>query len=534
MIAEPNQLDRSFGRFLAAHSDASGDLLFKAGCTVSQARRGGHICVPLHEVEPSMDVAGLKEMLLATPLVGGAGEYCPLIIQHDLLYLQRYFKYETVVADYINRAMATRSPLEAFALLDTLFPRRLDEVDDQRRAAESSLCHPFSVISGGPGTGKTTTVAKVLALHLTRNPELRVMLCAPTGKAATRLEESLRWVCAGLAVPQDVREKIVQPVKTIHRLLGFGRAGFRYTVDNLLPADLVLVDEASMVDLPLMASLMAALPPDCRLILLGDAYQLSSVQPGAVLAEICAGGKVDNEPPVIVTLGKSFRFQEESGIRLLADAVKQGDGRAALAILQDERYGDVRLVPQDLSALVPEVCQGYSGPTPEEMLAGFAKVGVLCCHRSGDYGVEDVNAKAMALLGYQPHRYYHGLPLMILANDHNLGVYNGDTCVVVEENGRFYACLQTVTGLRLILVRKLPLHGPAYGITVHKSQGSEYDDVAFLLPPGVSRVLGRELVYTAVTRARKKVTIYGEPGQLVDAVARKVVRVSGLARRLKG
>lgn len=533
MSGDLNQLDLSFGRFLAAHSDVACDLLFRAGRLVSQARRGGNICVELQMVDSSIPVVRLREELLSTTLVGGAGDYCPLIIHNDLLYLHRYFNYETIVVDFIKRATGASLPQGVEESLEPLFPRENGGTNYQRLAAESSLCHQFAVISGGPGTGKTTTVAKVLALHVSLNPDMRIMLCAPTGKAATRLEEALREVCAELAVSAEIREKIVQPVQTIHRLLGFARSGFRYTADNLLPADLVLVDEASMVDLPLMADLMGALPLGCRLILLGDAYQLASVQPGAVLAEICAGGKPEQEPPAIVTLKKSFRFAEDSGIRLLAESIKQGDGKGALDILQDEKYSDVTLVPHDVASLASTICRVYTGETPGAMLAGFAKIGVLCCHRTGDYGVVDINTQAMAHLGREIHQYYHGLPLMILANDHALGVYNGDTCVVVEQDGRFYACLPGAEGVRMILVRKLPVHGPAYGITVHKSQGSEYDEVAFLLPPGGSQVLGRELIYTAITRARRKVVVYGEPGQFVDAVGRRVVRMSGLASRLK-
>jgi exodeoxyribonuclease V alpha subunit len=390
------------------------------------------------------------------------------------------------------------------------------------------------VISGGPGTGKTTTVAKVLALHIGLNPDVRIMLAAPTGKAATRLEESLAETLGELEIMEAYGALSVQ---TIHRLLGFSASGFRYNARNLLPADLVLVDEASMVDLPLMADLMKALPPDCHLILLGDAYQLSSVQPGAVLAEIYAGEEESaGGGPVrgIVTLRKSFRFKEDSGIRLLADCIKRGDGRAGLRLLEDENYADVSLIPHDVSTIITSSCQAYAGATPEAVLTGFYKLGVLCCHRSGDFGVEDINTQVMHHLGYKLHQYFHGLPLMILANDHNLRLYNGDTCVVMEEDGRFYACLQNKDGMRMIPVRKLPSHAPAYGITVHKSQGSEYNEVAFLFPPGASQVLGRELVYTAITRARKSVVIYGTAQQFVDAVAHRVVRVSGLSKRLSG
>lgn len=529
---EYNQLDISFGRFLASHCSDGAELLFKAGRGVSQARRGGNVCMLLQQVEPSMDGAALHQALLATKVVGQAGAYCPLIIHGEYLYLHRYFTFETGVVGFIQRAaVVPEPPVTSLELLDQLFPQVGEEVDYQKQAAYSSLVHFFSVISGGPGTGKTTTVAKVLALHLGLNPSLRIMLAAPTGKAATRLEQSLAETCLGLDLGH--KEKIAGPVQTIHRLLGFRRSGFKYNAEKLLPADLVLVDEASMVDLPLMADLMAALPENCRLILLGDQYQLASVQPGAVLGEICAGKKdASGAVPAIVTLEKSFRFKGESGIRLLADFIKQGDGAAALRVLADGRYPDVTLAPHDTHGVITEIQASFKGDEPEELLAGFRKLGVLCCHRMGTFGVEGINKQAMKMGNSALGQYYQGLPLMILANDHALGLYNGDTCVVLEEDSRFYACFKTAEGLRRIPVRKLPTHAPAYGITVHKSQGSEYADVAFILPEISSKVLGRELVYTAVTRARNRVTIYGAAAQFTDAVARRVVRVSGLAGRL--
>jgi exodeoxyribonuclease V alpha subunit len=533
MGVERHQLDISFGRFLAGCSPESADLLFKAGWAVSQARREGHVCVDIRQVDPAMDPSALREALLATKPVGVAGDYCPLIIHGEYLYLHRYFKFETIVVDFIeNRSAVIEQPVGAADLVGRLFPHSEDEPDQQRQAALSSLVHSFLVISGGPGTGKTTTVAKILALHFGLNADLRVMLAAPTGKASARLEESLADAIVHLDVPQDIKDKMGLPVQTVHRLLGFSRSGFSYNADNPLAVDLLLVDEASMVDLPLMADLMLALPETCQLILLGDQYQLASVQPGAVLGEICSGQQdTIDELPSIVTLEKSFRFRQDSGIRLLADFVKEGDAESALQVLQDEKYSDVALLDYNIDELLFVIQAGYKGGNPEEILAGFSKLGVLCCHRSGLFGVEDINARVIKSLNQTDKHYFHGLPLMILANDHEQKLYNGDTCVVVEEDSRFYACFKTSEGLRKILVRKLPAHVPAYGITVHKSQGSEYTDVAFLLPEGASKVLGRELVYTAITRARKKVVIYGTPEQFSDAVVRKVVRISGLGQR---
>ncbi|MDA3832793.1 MAG: exodeoxyribonuclease V subunit alpha, partial [Spirochaetales bacterium] len=416
-----------------------------------------------------------------------------------------------------------------------------------------SLYHGFSVISGGPGTGKTTTVAKVLALHIALDPQCRIMLAAPTGKAATRLQESLAQTIEGLDVAPIIKEKIILPVMTIHRLLGYGRTGFRYNLEHPLEADLVLIDEASMVDLPLKAALIQALTPTSKLILLGDQYQLASVQPGAVLGEICSGGagftdeflrlargvhvavpreKRQNDlANSIVTLEKSYRFKGDSGIRLLSDLIKKGDGPSALEVLRDPQYPDVALQKNQMTNLLAEIIKAYH-PEQEDLLAGFSSLGVLCCHRSGLFGVDELNQQVSASFHHGGQTYYHGLPLMVLANDYTQGLYNGDTCVVVEKDGRFYGCFRDGQELRFVLVRKLPAHAPAYAITVHKSQGSEYDAVAFLLPQGGSRVLGRELVYTAITRARYRVTVYGAAQVFLDSIAKKVERVSGLAARV--
>ncbi|MDA3970905.1 MAG: exodeoxyribonuclease V subunit alpha [Desulfobulbaceae bacterium] len=553
---DQNQLDLSFGRFLADLGGSS-DLLFRAGQAVSKARREGNVCVALDQIAVGMDLQDLQNALLATGLVGEAGDYCPLILHQEYLYLQRYFRYETLVADRIRAdalVMTTLADSEVPVLLDQLFPQPDDgELDQQKLAALSALCHSFSVISGGPGTGKTTTVAKILALHLALDGDCQIMLGAPTGKAATRLQESLTQTIDSLDVDPHIKEKITLPVMTIHRLLGFGRSGFRYDREHPLKADVVLIDEASMVDLPLMAALIQALPQTCKLILLGDQYQLASVQPGAVLGEICSGGDgftddfraigqnagvavpdVKNNNSLansIVTLHRSYRFHRDSGIRLLSDFVKEGDGHSALDVLCDPSYPDVVLQQPQIVNLVADISAAYHSEQTD-LLAGFSRLGVLCCHRSGVLGVEAVNQQVAAHIHQAGQPYYHGLPLMVIANDHALGLYNGDTCVVVERQGRFYGCFQVGGALRYVLVRQLPPHTQAYAITVHKSQGSEYDKVAFLLPQGGSLVLGRELVYTALTRARHMVTVYGEPGQFVEAVAKKVVRVSGLAGRI--
>lgn len=570
-----NALERSFGQFIQrlAGQGSCSELLTTVN-RLSRARAEGHICIDLSGGLGTREAEEIINLLLATPVVGRPGEQVPLIVDGPYLYLQRYHRDETLVADFIKARQAP-GPLP-FAVSDLgqglarLFPAGGQGGPDwQQIAAMAALTRNFTVISGGPGTGKTTTVAKILALYLelNRGRGKVIRLAAPTGKAAARLQESIRQVKGRLPLAPEVLAELPEETLTIHRLLGLAKGRPRYDRHHQLAVDLLVVDEASMVDLPLMAQLMAALPRHCALILLGDHYQLSSVQPGAVLGDICSQGqgfsdefyqlaqqigldlgdgpRADNPlADGIITLRTSYRFDDSSGIRRLSEAVNDGHSDEALAILADDRFADVRLVDYGASCddLVANILQPafaglLAGPGHEERLAALGRLGVLCAHRQGPSGKERINELLVKLLAGPTATalpLYAGLPVMIAANNYELELYNGDTGVIVEEHERLYACFSDNGGVRQILARRLPPHDPAYAMTIHKSQGSEFDRVVVVLPAQPSRVLGRELLYTALTRARQEVEVWGSPEIFRQAVAVPVQRVSGLGRRLWG
>jgi exodeoxyribonuclease V alpha subunit len=360
-------------------------------------------------------------------------------------------------------------------------------------------------------------------------------------------------------------------------LLGYlkGSSSFRHNSDNPLPYDVVIVDEASMVSLPLMAKLVDALRHDTRLILLGDRDQLASVEAGAVLGDMCNSGGAEGFSPdfaalaaemggdrlpvqqsistlgdAVVLLKKSYRFAASSGIGTVGALVNAGDGAAALATFESEQYADISISATPSATALPDalatrILAGF-GPyldatTPEEAFALFAKFRILCAMRGGPFGVEAVNLLvrdrlAKAGMIRPDGRWYAGEPVMITCNDYNLGLFNGDVGLIlpdVESGGDLRAFFPSGTGhMRKVLPLRLPEHEPAFAMTVHKSQGSEFDNVLVVLPDRDAPILTRELIYTAITRAKKSVEVLGSEELFTTAVSRRIVRRSGLRERL--
>lgn len=571
---EGRGLERYFAEFIQRLAgDTSCAELYQAVSQLGRARTEGHICLDMATLAGAKNGEDMAELLLATPVVGRPGDTAPLIVDGPSLYLQRYYQAETLVADFIKRRQGgdfDDLSLPALAgALARFFPGcGQDQPDWQQVAALAALTRKFTVISGGPGTGKTTTVAKILAIYEELHQGRVIRLAAPTGKAAARLQQSIQQAKAALPVAEDRRHLLPHETVTIHRLLGLSGGRPRYDRQHPLAADLVIIDEASMVDLPLMAQLMAALPAACTLILLGDHFQLSSVQPGAVLGDICGRGdgfsnqfqalaaelgvvlgptarRQNTLADSIITLRTSYRFQETSGIRRLSTAVNEGQGEQALAVLADRGCPDVTLVDYGSSCeslvekkLYPAFAGLAAGTlSKEEQLAALGDLGVLCALRQGPVGMERINELIVRMVGgpgQVSHPLYPGLPIMVASNNYELELYNGDTGVVSQENGRLYASFPQYAGLRQVLARRLPAYKPAYAMTVHKSQGSEFDRVVVMLPTQPSQVLGRELLYTALTRARQSVEVWGSGEIFLQAVATPVQRVSGLGRRLWG
>lgn len=472
--------------------------------------------------------------------------------------------------------------------LDTLVPVE-STLNWQKVAAAVALTRRFTVISGGPGTGKTTTVAKLLAAlvaqHSDSTPLIR--LVAPTGKAAARLTESIGRAIAQLPIDPQNKAAIPTQASTLHRLLGTipDSISFRHHAGNKLHLDILVVDEASMVDLPLMYKLFDALPAHARMILLGDKDQLASVEAGAVLGDICSfidSGysreqglllsqltgfnlllqRQENPAPVIADslcmLQKSYRFTHRSGIGQLAKAVNQG-ALSDIEQIWQKGYADIEfhsLNGTGYSHLISSVVAAYRdylqlalqpNLTPAQIkpiIDSYNRCRLLCAVREGEFGVAGLNQRIEQVLVRQhlipdsDDLWYVGRPIMISCNDYNLGLYNGDIGICLadpeSEEGKLKVYFELADGqIKGILPSRIPAHDTAFAMTIHKSQGSEFATTFMLLPADFSPLLTRELVYTGITRAKKKLLLYADSQILKRAVAVKTERLSGLTARLK-
>ncbi len=523
-------LDAHFARTVCRLAGDDDSDIVLAAALASRAPAHGHVCADLRRLvlTPPADGEGAPiegaqwpeiedwlDRLARSPLVAG-----PLRLDGEgNLYLRRYWSYQ---ADLLE-ALTTRATEEIPVAHQERLSERLDLLFDgglQRRAAELAVRRRLCVISGGPGTGKTHTVARIVALLQNQaDGHIRVVLVAPTGKAAARLQESLREATEKL--PEELGAGLQLRATTIHRRLGWrpdAPTRFRHDRDRPLPADVVICDEASMVDLPLMAKLIDAVPPTARLILLGDRDQLASVEAGAVLGDICHG---EGDPPIskcLVNLSKSWRFAEAPGIGALALAINAGDAADALAILASQESPEVSRIdapedarPDDLVGQA--VLDGYRDYTrttdPRTALAALNRFRVLCAHRRGRFGVEALNRLIRARLvgaGLLSPRgeWYAGRPVIVTRNDYQIELFNGDVGVTLRDpQGRLRVHFEGLDGTpRSFHPARLPPCETVFAMTVHKSQGSEFDEVILMLPTRGSRILTRELVYTGVTRAK--------------------------------
>lgn len=538
------------------------------------------------DLEPP-DPAAWAAALRNCPVVGRPGERAPLILDGaGRLYLGRYWHFERVVAEGLQSRIGQWVPNVDRERLRAGIERLLPGAaaaghqgpDWQRVAAALAVLRPFCLISGGPGTGKTRTASAILTLarEQAAGQPLRIALAAPTGKAAARLTAAVRAARHEAGVQAAVAAEIPDEAFTLHRLLGFRpeRAEPRYGPDNPLHVDLLMVDEASMVDLPLMARLLAALPPHARVILLGDRDQLASVEAGMVLGDIggrgteplyspearaavaaTAGVDLPTSPSPqasianhIVVLRHSWRFGRQSGIGALARAVNAGDAAAALDVLTNQRYQDVQLLSPDtqnvndllIRRILPAFRKVLTAPNPAAALDMLERVRVLGAVREGEHGVPALNrrieeALQNANLAGNSGTPYVGRPIMITANDHALRLYNGDVGLLLpdpDSEDSLRAWFGGSEGVRRLLPSRLPPYETVYAMTIHKSQGSEFDEVVLVLPARMQPILTRELVYTGITRARRTVWLVATPQILADAVARRVERSTGLQAAL--
>ncbi|CPR11846.1 exodeoxyribonuclease V, alpha subunit [Mycobacterium bohemicum DSM 44277] len=512
-----------------------------------RALRAGSVCVDLSTVAaecgapelPWPQSAPWLAAVRASRLLGDP----PVLRLYDdrLLYLDRYWREETQVCTDLLALSAPGSAVRA-PTLQRLFPAGYEE---QRAAAEIVLSQAVTVLTGGPGTGKTTTVARLLALLTERAEGVRIAMAAPTGKAAARLTEAVAAEVAKLD-PGDRECLAGLQAVTLHRLLGSrpdSSVRFRHHRGNRLPHDVIVVDETSMVSLTMMARLLEAVRPEARLILVGDPDQLASVEAGAVLADL-VDGLSDRDDRRVAALHSSHRFGKSIGA--LADAIRLGEADRAIDVLRaggehiewidDEDPTDrlrALLVPHAL-ALREAAVLGADA----DALAALDRHRLLCAHRHGPSGVERWNRQVHRWLTEETglpvwSQWYAGRPLLVTANDYGLHVYNGDTGVVVARPDGLRAVISGAAEPVDFATSRLSDVETMFAMTIHKSQGSQADEVTVLLPPQDSRLLTRELLYTAVTRAKAKVRMVGSEAAFRAAVERRAVRASGLRQRLR-
>jgi exodeoxyribonuclease V alpha subunit len=673
-------LDLAVTRFVAERGDERDAAVLLAVALTSERNGHGHVCLDLSGAlaQPEALLGRLRDDEEISPVVRGALEtrlqalrcpdwverlaassavcdrlggapddgVAPLVLagrpERPLLYLRRYWQYENRIRDGIAARLARPIAIDAGALrsqLDALFPAPTEveavTPDWQRIACALAARSAFAIITGGPGTGKTTTVLRLLALlqglaAAAGTPPLRVELAAPTGKAAARLSESLAGQVRGLPAEGIGSRAMPTQVKTLHRLLGTipGSRHFRHQAANPLPADVIVVDEASMVDVEMMASLLEALRPEARLILLGDKDQLSSVEAGAVLGDLCRRAAAGHYRPetaawlhaatgqmipdalldgagtpldqAIAALRRSYRFSEEGGIGALATLVNRptpaaarGAGRLdavqALFARDGSRAGDglgtiaaVRLDGTADTALAELVREGYGGPSgyltvmreaaplatadqaaldawAGQVLAAQKGFQVLTPLRQGPWGVEGLNQRFIEILSdarllgtevlpsdVAQRQWLAGRPVLVMRNDYGLGLMNGDIGVTLAvpagsapDGGAGARTALRVAfpsvdgGVRWVLPSRLQSVETVFAMTVHKSQGSEFHHTALILPDRPNPALTRELLYTAITRARSRFTLlYSDDGVLAEALERRVQRISGLEELL--
>ena len=557
-------LDLSLAQAFCRLSPSPSPLLAWGSALTSQWLQHGHICFEFGAFRPDqlltstartlppdvIDIPSSPEdwaTLTDDPLVGRPGDDTPLILDGDALYLARFWSAEQTITEILQRLVTASSHSSSALVARSRQPTGV--TPEQWQAVCHATRHHFSILTGGPGTGKTTTVVQVLAALLGSDPSLRIAVCAPTGKAAARLKESIQSQVPALDAPQPIRDILASPeleAATLHRLLGFVRDStrFRHHAGHPLPHDVVVVDEASMIDIQLMASLLGALPDTARLLLVGDRHQLASVDAGTVFGDLCASAA---RPDSLLhgslnTLTHNFRSSDAPGIVALAEAVNTG------ASLEPSltSSGDVTgLNPPHAAELAAELARTlpdawrhlHAATRPEDAFQSLHRFQILCATREGPHGVRALNAAARLALRTPMHQeWYPGRPIMITQNDYRLGLFNGDIGIALpdpDHPGSLRVHFESADGTaRTFSPSRLPPHETTYAMTIHKSQGSEAEHVLLVLPDTDLPILTRELLYTGITRARRQLTLWASLTTLTQAASRHIHRASRLVERL--
>lgn len=649
-IAELAAIDYFFAKeMIIALSDTTAadeqvQILFHAFIALSVSLRAGHTCLPITEISDSHWATAFDEQglcthqgvifpstdtlnSLLTALNIGANDAQPLVFENNRLYMRRYYQFESELAHSIRSRLTSHTVISVdkiITIVEHLFPSnepqqdQLPEVDWQKIAVANAINKNFTVIAGGPGTGKTYTVTKLLAailmLNENSNPQeiesnevLEISLVAPTGKAAQRLSESIIKAISGFKglIADEILALMPTQAKTIHRLLGVipNSPNFRHHQGNQLSCDVLLIDEVSMVDLPMMTRLFRAIKPDTKIILLGDADQLPSVAVGSVLADIAPrphGGYSDDNLKYLTQvcqlaplqlkdssecnnavthdhvsfLTKSRRFDGEGGIGKLAAYVIQGQAAQSWQLLNavnsenlstnqaNHQVADqLSLVDHHLFTwLAPLVDKYYRGIAQcsdiDQAFTLLAKFRVLCVTRQGEFGVDALNLwiKEQLVSRYDlAQSGYHGMPIMISENDYRLGLFNGDIGLLWRsEDGHLMAFFESAEQVvinddlsqndvptqklsqhksyKILLPSRLPKYDSVYAMTIHKTQGSEFEHVAIVLPKQAEhQLLSRELLYTGITRAKEALTVVSNSQTWQHGVTTKIKRHSGLS-----
>jgi exodeoxyribonuclease V alpha subunit len=574
---------------------------------LAKSLRQGHVCLPLSDEDISTPVGiASKQMLtnVGKNMLADHDKQVPFIYQGDRLYLQRYFRYETHIIEHIKQRIASgkhnrerykKQVQDAeFIIREEAQPIARSEneqsqlsederIDWQLIAVIRSMLNDFSIITGGPGTGKTTTLAKLLRILFTIEPNSRVAIAAPTGKASMRMVESLRERSASFENP--IREKInlLKPF-TLHRLLGYRHQSiyFKHNSSNPLPFDWVIADEASMIDMPIFAKLLDACSPTTRIVLLGDKDQLASVEAGSLFGDICdSSGKLNlfnsdeltwynafiSDPQRALTssyitsehialsgqiteLRYSRRFQQQSCIGKLSLAVIQGRKEDAMNLIRHDNTQSAQFIDHPSDKTLSDFAQGYieylEEEDPAEALKKLNKLRVLTAIKEGEWGLHSLNQKMERILHQlrpsliRPQQgFYNNRPIIVTQNNYSLGLLNGDVGIIrrSDSSGRLIAHFESDQDqgkTRQFVPASITACETVFAMTIHKSQGSEFDDVMIALPNRANtEILTRELVYTGITRAKKSVVIMGNTDVLHAGIEKKVVRFSGIQSRIQ-
>jgi exodeoxyribonuclease V alpha subunit len=588
-------LDRQLANLLLREGHCDSAALWITVALLTWAARHGDVCIDLEKLAdralsdvlsdrgrdeqtselPSLRLptrSGWHALLDESKLAGGAGSRCPLVLDGDRLYLARYYRHEVELAARVSERLSPVRTEFRPEQVRPLLARWFDGTSGRvKQAAAIAVARRLCVIIGGPGTGKTSTVVRLLGLlteieRTAARRAPRVLLLAPTGKAAARLSESIAQAQGRLSTWSSAAVKLPIRTSTVHsavasrrRLLGGSKAPFS--------ADTVVLDEASMVDVAMMRRLLDAAVNVERLIVLGDPQQLASVEAGAVLGELCATSSSGYVPMIadvveqlsgvptevrpsetplisdhIVELTQSHRFREDGGIGLLARCIKIGDVLGAMAVLdaEDPEVGFVELPRTDIADVEGLIVRGskslWMAGNASDALAELERFRVLCAHRKGRYGVETWNQRIGRLASQvqsQGRLRVEVEPILVMQNAPDASLHNGDLGIIWREPEATRAFFGLADGKTIGFgLSRLPRHEPAHVMSIHKCQGSEVDEVVVLLPDADSPLLSRELLYTAVTRARKRCTLVGTREAVQLAVARRLERRSGLAAAL--